>query len=210
MVLWNAPEAVARHPVAACQGALACAAATDALGESAWWRAAALPRWRTRFGLHTGRVLVGNFGAPERLSYTAMGDGVNLAARLEGLNKIYGTSILISEDLRDQIGDAFVVRLIDRVAVKGKARAVRIYELLGAAGDQDAERRRPLVARFEEALAAAHARRFAHALELFASNSLLSRQDRDGPTDVWMARCRGWLVDPPAPDWDGSWTATTK
>src|SRR6185369_7790939 len=78
MVLWTAPEPVADHAAAACRAALACAAATQAAGTSDWWRAAGLPPWRTRFGVHTDRVLVGNFGAPERLSYTAMGDGVNL------------------------------------------------------------------------------------------------------------------------------------
>lgn len=79
-------------------------------------------------------MLVGHFGAPERLSYTAIGDGVNLAARLEGLNKSYGTTILVSEEMRAAAGDAFVFRRVDRVAVKGKSQAGEVYELVGLAG----------------------------------------------------------------------------
>jgi len=204
MVLWNAPEPVADHPAAACRAALACAAATQAIGTSDWWREAGLPPWRTRFGIHTDRVLVGNFGAPERLSYTAMGDGVNLAARLEGLNKVYGTSILVSEEVRNRLGDAFVLRHVDRVAVKGKTHAVSVHELVGKAGDDAVERRRPMLARYEEAQAAALARQFQTALDL------LSDLPPDGPATVLAARCRTWLGSPPPPEWDGTWTATTK
>ncbi|HEX2658082.1 MAG TPA: adenylate/guanylate cyclase domain-containing protein, partial [Polyangia bacterium] len=157
MVLWNVPSPVAQHPVAACRAALACAVATRALGRSPAWRAAGLPPWHTRFGLHVDRVLVGNFGAPDRLSYTAMGDGVNLAARLEGLNKVYGTTILASEELCARAGDGFIWRQVDRVAVKGKTRAVAVYELVGLAGDDAAEARRPALADYETALQAVFA-----------------------------------------------------
>lgn len=134
MVIWNAPDAMPAHAKAACRGALACLAATDELARSEWWRARGLPPWRTRFGLHSGRMLVGHFGAPERLSYTAIGDGVNLAARLEGLNKSYGTTILVSEEMRAAAGDTFAFRRVDRVAVKGKSQAGEVYELIGLAG----------------------------------------------------------------------------
>ena len=79
--------------------------------------------------------MVGHFGAPDRMSYTALGDGVNLSSRLEGLNKQYGTCILASEAVRDAAGDAFAFRLLDLVAVKGKTRGVAVYELLGRAGE---------------------------------------------------------------------------
>src|SRR4029079_17788098 len=88
----------------------------------------------TRFGLHRDRVMVGHFGAPDRMSFTALGDGVNLASRLEGLNKQYGTTIIASEAVHERAGDAFVFRLLDIVAVKGKSQGVRVYELLAAAG----------------------------------------------------------------------------
>jgi adenylate cyclase len=204
MVLWNAPTADARHPVSACRAALACAEATRALGVSPWWKAAGLPPWRTRFGVHSDRVLVGNFGAPDRLSYTAMGDGVNLAARLEGLNKVYGTTILVSEAIRRRAGDGFLFREVDRVAVKGKRQAVIVYELVGEAGRAEVEAKRAALGRYEAALAATLERRFGGALEI------LSALADDSVAAVLATRCRAWIAAPPPPDWDGTWTATSK
>lgn len=206
MVLWNAPEPLADHPVAACRAALACAAATRALGTSHWWRSAGLPPWRTRFGLHTDRVLVGNFGAPDRMSYTAMGDGVNLAARLEGLNKVYGTTILVSDEVRRRAGDGFVFRRIDRVAVKGKTQPVDVHELVGRTGDLEIEALRPAIALHEQALAAAFEGRFTDALALIGDVDVTG----DSATKLLATRCRAWIVDPPPAGWDGTWTATTK
>jgi adenylate cyclase len=204
MVIWNAPTPVADHARAACRAALACARATADVATSAWWREAALAPWHTRFGLHTARVLVGHFGAPDRLSYTAMGDGVNLAARLEGLNKAYGTTILASEDVRAAVGDAFVFRLVDRVAVKGKSLGVDVHELLGAADDAAAVATAARLAPHAAALHAAWERRFDHALALVAPLG------DDGPSRVLAARCRTWLAAPPPADWDGTWVATSK
>jgi adenylate cyclase len=203
MVLWNAPDAVADHAAAACRAALACASAIRALGESAWWREAGLPAWSTRFGLHTDRVLIGHFGAPDRLAYTAVGDGVNLAARLEGLNKAYGTTILVSDEVRSRAGEGFVFRRVDRVAVKGKANAVLVHELVGVRGDAAAEAMRPVIAGYEAALEAALVRDFSRALELLSGLE-------DGPSQVLADRCRTWLASPPPADWDGVWTARSK
>jgi adenylate cyclase len=230
MVLWNVPDPVGAHPAAACRAALACAGATSALGRSAWWQQAGLPAWRTRFGLHADHVLVGHFGAPDRLSYTAMGDGVNLAARLEGLNKVYGTTILVSEAIRAAVGDDFLFREIDRVAVKGRSRAITIYELRGerrahrpaaAPAPPDGESPggptpsarapelaapEPLVATYEAALHAAFGRAFGQAMELLARPECRG----DGPSAVLGARCRAWVASPPPADWDGTFVATTK
>jgi adenylate cyclase len=204
MVIWNAPAPIDDPARAACEAALACARATASCAASEWWRAADLPPWRTRFGLHAARVLVGHFGAPDRLSYTAMGDGVNLAARLEGLNKVYGTSILVSEDLRAQAGGHFAFRLVDRVAVKGRSRGVLVYELLGRAGDADAEARAARLEPYEAALRAAWDRQFVRALELLAPLG------DDPPSAVLAARCRAWLAAPPPDGWDGTFVATSK
>ena len=137
-----------------------------------------------------------------------MGDGVNLAARLEGLNKVYGTTILASEEMRARArtdeGDGFVWRQVDRVAVKGKTRAVGVYELVGAVGDDAAEGRRPAIATYEAALQAVVARQFARGAALCATLA------DDGPAQVLAARCRAWMATPPPPGWDGSWVATTK
>jgi adenylate cyclase len=206
MVLWNVPSPDDQHPLSACRAALACAAATRELCASRWWRDAGLPPWRTRFGIHSDRVLVGNFGAPDRLSYTAMGDGVNLAARLEGLNKVYGTTILVSDDVRRRAGDAFVFRRLDRVAVKGKTHPVDVHELVGRAGELAVEAQRAAIALHEQALAAAFERRFADALALLGDVELTG----DVATKLLAARCRAWIAAPPPAGWDGTWTATTK
>jgi len=136
-----------------------------------------------------------------------MGDGVNLAARLEGLNKVYGTTILASDEVRRRAGDEFVFRRIDRVAVKGKSRAVDIHELVGRAGDPAAEARRSAIARHELALAAAFERRFVEALSLLGDVDVTGG---DGPARVLAARCHAWMANPPPADWDGTWTATGK
>jgi adenylate cyclase len=143
--------------------------------------------------------MVGHFGAPDRLSYTALGDGVNLASRLEGLNKSYGTQILVSEAVRQAAGDAFAFRLVDIVAVKGRSQGVSVYELLGAAGPQQ-----PSIATYERAFEAYRQRRFAEAL------GLLEALSHDPPSQVMASRCRQFLAAPPPPDWDGTFIAHEK
>lgn len=198
MALWNVPEPQAGHPAQACRAALACQAAVKALTCAPEWDG--LPAFPTRIGLHRGEVMVGHFGAPDRLSYTALGDGVNLASRLEGLNKAYGTEILVSQTVRESVGDAFSFRLVDVVAVKGKTRGVRVYELRGPAGAGPAD----VVRRYEEAFALYQRRAFADAL------ALLERQPDDGPSRALAARCRRYAGDPPPADWDGTYVAREK
>ncbi len=129
MALWNTPRPARRPCRRACEAALACVAATDALFASPAWNGRA--PWRTRFGIHRAEVTVGHFGAPDRMSFTAMGDGVNLASRLEGLGKQYGVPDPGERDRRARRAHAFWFRRLDRVAVKGRHTGVEIYELLG-------------------------------------------------------------------------------
>ncbi len=197
MALWNVPDPCAQHPRRACAAALACLAAERALYASKEWT---LPALHTRYGLHTGEAVVGHFGAHERLSYTALGDTINLASRLESLNKQYGTLVLASEAVEAAARDAFAFRLVDRVTVKGRSRGVGVYELLGPIG-VDATRAR----RYEEALTAYFARDFQGALvqaEALAGD--------DGPSRVLADRCRLLIADPPPADWDGVWVAKSK
>jgi adenylate cyclase len=201
MALWNAPEPAAGHAALACRAALACVAAERALqGEAVW---SGHPRIRTRFGIHTGVVLVGNIGSRERLNFTALGDGVNLASRLEGLNKQYGTSILVSEAVVAAAcaagfpADAF--RRIDRVAVKGRAGGVLVYELL-----ETDVRGSAAVTRYETALARCFARDFAGAA------ALLDAAHDDPPSVVLRARITAFAAEPPPPGWDGTSVAQQK
>ena len=114
----------------ACLAALRCCDAAAALGRTPDWRH--LSPFQTRFGLHCSTALVGHFGARDRMNYTAIGDAVNLASRLETLNKQYGTSIIASESIFERARQDFDFRLLDIVAVKGKSKAIKVYELLGA------------------------------------------------------------------------------
>jgi adenylate cyclase len=200
MAFWNAPTRLPDHARRACLAALGCLRATNELYASPAWRG--LPPLFTRFGLHTARVMVGHFGAPDRLSYTALGDGVNLASRLEGLCKQYGVAVLASEATVTAAGEDLAFRLIDKVVVKGKQAAVRVYELLGARAEsaQALARARP----YEEALEAYFARDFARAVEL-----LESRTD-DPPSRVLAERCKVLIANPPSPEWSGAFVAANK
>jgi adenylate cyclase len=176
-------------------------AATEALYAAAAWDG--LPRFVTRFGIHTDAVMVGHFGAPERMSFTALGDGVNLASRLEGLNKQYGTRILVSESVQAAAAHAFAFRKLDRVAVKGKTLGIHVYELVG---DKTAPAAHlPAMRRYEEALGLYFERRFADAALL-----LETQADDDPPSRVLLARCRGLIAAPPPPDWDGIYVSRIK
>jgi len=129
MAFWNAPAPIEQHSLQACRAVLACQHELALLFTSPEWGGA--PPLVTRFGLHRGRVLVGHFGAPTRLSYTALGDGVNLAARLEGACKQYGVTTLVSGSVYAEAAAELVFRELDRVTVRGKSEAVDVYELVG-------------------------------------------------------------------------------
>ena len=201
MALWNAPRALPDHAQRACRTALLCVDATRELYASEEWRG--LPPLVTRFGLHRASVMVGHFGAPDRMSYTVLGDGVNLAARLEGLNKQYGTEILVSQAVAEVVCEAFAFRRIDRVAVKGKAQGVLVLELLGVSREVRGERLRS-------------ARAYEAALDLYFARDFLGALDRlealrdDPPARVLAARCQRLLAEPPPPDWDGVYVAMEK
>jgi adenylate cyclase len=197
MAIWNAPLDDAEHVANACRAALRCVVDTRALFASKEWQGR--PPLVTRFGLHVTQAMVGNFGAPDRLSYTAIGDGVNLASRLEGLNKEYGTSIIVSDAVVRQVRDRFVFRRLDRVAVKGKAQAIEVYELLGEAGVPKGA----AAVQYEEALGAYLRRDFQ-----LAASLLLASEDL--PSRTLRARCAELQVTPPPADWDGVWTLHTK
>ena len=128
MAFWGAPHICEDQEVRACMATLECRQFVDELSKG--WEAEGLSGFYTRFGINTGDVVVGNFGYSERLNYTAMGDNVNLASRLEGLNKNYSTKIIISESTYLQCKDVVACRILDRAVVKGRKRGVVVYELV--------------------------------------------------------------------------------
>jgi class 3 adenylate cyclase/ABC-type nitrate/sulfonate/bicarbonate transport system substrate-binding protein len=141
MAFWGAPAPLPDHVLRACAGALRCARRMQQVNEI--WRAEGRPTFRLRIGLHTAEVLIGNVGSSDRFSYTVMGDGVNVASRLEGVNKIYGSAICISDSIFDAAGPEIMARPLRRVQVKGRKQEFMAYELLGItnAGDPELEAR---------------------------------------------------------------------
>jgi adenylate cyclase len=201
MTLWNAPEALEQHSRMACHAALQCRDAGRALAASAQWEG--LPPFETRFGLHRGTALVGHFGAHDRMNYTAIGDAVNLASRLEGLNKEYGTTVIVSETIREAAQEAFEFRLLDLVRVKGKHQPVQIYELLASKGG-DSGTPGEVVADYERAFALYTSRNFK------AAGEILERHPSDRPSAVVLKRSRFYLESPPSEQWDGVFEFTSK
>jgi class 3 adenylate cyclase len=137
MAFWNAPVQRPDHVLRACAGALRAARRMERVNDA--WEAEGRPRIRIRIGLNCANVLVGNVGSSTRLSYTALGDGVNVAARLEGINKVFGTTICISDSIYDQVRTEILARPLKRVQVKGRKTEFMIYELLAVRASDDPE-----------------------------------------------------------------------
>jgi adenylate cyclase len=206
MVLWNAPGRDEAHAANGCLGALRCRARSAAMAEEFARRG--WPPLRTRFGLNTGWAVIGNVGSSDRMSYTAISATVNQAARLEGLNKQYGTQILVGANTRAAAGPDFVFRRVDRVLPKGQRTPADIHELLGlrrAADPQDAA----LVLsaadiawaeEWDRIVEAYLDRRFAAALDLLRAAAAV-RADELGA--VFENRLAAFAADPPPDGWDG-------
>jgi adenylate cyclase len=202
MAFWGAPRAGDDHALRACRAALAMTARLDALGEG--WRARGLPAIDLGIGVNTGPVSVGFVGSEDRFyNYTALGDAVNLASRLEGANKEYRTRILLGEATRRAAGEAIVAREIDLVRVKGRREPVRVYELLALSPEPAV---RAIVERFEAGLAAYRGRRWEEAIERFREADGL-RGGGDPPSRRWIERCeamrRAGPGEGPGEGWDG-------
>lgn len=142
MAVWGAPLSDQQAEINAVEAALASMDALDELNREIAESEAGLSPITTRLGINTGIALVGNTGSATRLNYTVTGDTTNIAARLEGANKIYGTRLMIGEETARSLGAKFVLRRLDRLVVKGKSRPVKVYEVIGKAEDVAEARRR--------------------------------------------------------------------
>jgi adenylate cyclase len=185
MAFWGAPHPCEDQAARACLAALECRRFVDKI--SAEWQAIGGPGFSTRFGINTGEAVVGNFGYEERLNYTAMGDSVNVASRLEGLNKEYGTRILISESTFLQAKHLIEARILDRVVVKGKSVGITVYELLGEKGSLG-EAEKAALTRFNQGMEAFFNGQRTSACEIFAA--LAQQQPHDRAVASMLARCR--------------------
>ncbi|HET9554723.1 MAG TPA: adenylate/guanylate cyclase domain-containing protein [Anaeromyxobacteraceae bacterium] len=198
MAIWGAPVPAADHAARACRAALDM---RDRLAELR-------PGWRERFGvelhartgLNTAPAVAGHVGSRRKASYTVMGDGVNLASRLEGANKAYGTAILVGEGTRAAAGDGLAFRSVDRVRVKGKTQGVAIFELVGRTEALGPDALAALAA-WEGAVADYRARRFQAARDAFAA--LAAARPDDEAARLYLERCGERLASPPPEGWDG-------
>ena len=197
MAVWGAPISQSDHAARACLAALGMKARLRELADQ--WAQRGLPPLDIGIGLNTGPMVVGNMGSARRLSYTVIGDNVNLASRLEGLNKMYGSGIIVSESTLQAAANTVVARELDLVRVKGKKLPVRIFEILAPADER--EQWMPLVERFNAGIAAYRARQWDTAMRAFTA--VLAERTGDGPSHMYLERCREMLEAPPAPDWDG-------
>ncbi len=197
MAFWNAPKDEPDHATLACEAALECQKKLDEMRKTD----PRLAGLRARIGLATGDVLVGNIGSRDRMNYTVMGDTANLASRLEGLNKAYGTPVMMSEATYEAAKSAVVARPIDVVAVKGKVKGVRVFEPIAARDDAtDGDKRFcDLTAR---ALEAYLSRDFTGAAKAW-DEALLVRKS-DAACELMKARALELAKTPPPPDWDGA------
>lgn len=198
MAIFNAPLDVPGHATHACTAAVRMMEKLKELNEG--FAAKGMHTLDIGVGINTGPAVVGNMGADIRFDYTAIGDSVNLASRLEGLNKYYASHILVSEDTRNQVEEGrFVFREVDRVKVKGKHLPIVMYELMIANAD--------ILPRFEEGLSCYRAQDFAAARAIFDD---LAAAHGDGPSRLYAERCAEYIEHPPPADWDGVYTAKSK
>jgi adenylate cyclase len=206
MAFWGAPIAVPDHAERCCRAALQMLAGgarlQTRLAERGW------PAVQCVIGISSGDAVVGNFGAADRFSYTALGDTVNLGSRLEGLNKVYGTRILVADQTRTALGEEFICREVDWVAVKGRAQPVAVHELMGLRSADHDGSLRALADAFGSALGAYRTRRWDDALARLGA--LAAEHPDDGPIVTYLQRCKILRAEPPDDAWDGVFRATSK
>jgi adenylate cyclase len=205
MAFWGAPRAQPDHALRACGAALAM---LDALGPlRARWRARGLPDVDVGIGVNTGPMSVGFVGSEDRFyNYTVLGDAVNLASRLEGANKEYGTRVVLGPATHALVKDAVVARELDLVRVKGKREPVQIHELLALRpGPPELA---PFLERFGWGLSAYKAQRWDEAVARFREADAL--RGGDPPSRKYVERCEAMRRAPPGPEWDGVFEMTSK
>ena len=211
MAIYGAPVEQEEQALHACVSAIEMMKKLKEINQH--WTDNNLPNIDIGIGVHTGEAVVGNMGANVRFDYTAIGDTVNLAARLEGQTKYYGANIIISEDTKDELESSmknnpdilFKLRELDLIRVKGKNEPIAIYQLIVPESAIDNNN---LLEQHYEALTCYRNMDFNKSLELF--RSILNNVPDDSPTGLYIERCNYYLENPPPGDWDHVYTAESK
>jgi len=200
IAFWNAPVDQPDHAARCLTATLACQRALAAMRPDVARRIG--KQLLMRVGVNTGAAVVGNMGSGKRFDYTMLGDAVNLAARLEGVNKQFGTYTMISKDTLEASGGVFPARELARVAVVGRKEPVTVYEPMEA---EEFEARKPVLDIFAQGLALFYQGEFADALAVFEQV-----KDADPPAAHYLAKCRSLIASPPDGEWKGVWVMTEK
>ncbi|MBF0287817.1 MAG: adenylate/guanylate cyclase domain-containing protein [SAR324 cluster bacterium] len=205
IAFFGAPVKFSDH---ATRGALVCLEMQNRLAEMRHqWRKEGRIELFHRIGINTGPMVVGNMGSSSRFDYTMMGNSVNLAARLEGVNKMYQNEILMSEMTYGECKDSIEARELDLIRVIGINEPVRIYEILGRIGEVDSDRKKAFDI-YAEGLDLYRQKNWDKAEKSF--KGVLERIPDDGPSSVFLSRCEEYRIAPPPQEWDGVYVATSK
>jgi adenylate cyclase len=205
MAFWGAPAVSENHAERACRSAVQMQQMLRTIFRQ-WENQNKLPFY-TRIGIHTGNVVVGNMGYTERLNYTVIGDHVNVASRLEGINKVYGTKIIVSQNTWEQCRDKFEFRMLDRVSVVGRNESLTIYELYSEK-DNIEKVLRKLFNYYETGLAYYFDQKWDEAIKYF--KTVLKYRSNDKPSLVMYRRCVSYKKNPPIKEWNGVYVSSTK
>ncbi len=204
MAFWGAPLPLHNH------AALACKTACEMQERVAGLKSLTEGKFELKFrmGINTGDVVVGNIGGENRFDYTVIGDSVNLASRLEGVNKEFGTSVIIGEETSQVVGEQFFIRELDEVRVKGKKKPTRVFELIGKKEDETAGLKFTKLNFYFEGLELYRARKFEKSLASFEKSLMVNPSDT--PSKVYIERIKYFIANMPDENWDGVFEMKTK
>jgi adenylate cyclase len=214
MAFWGAPVWFEEHAFLACKAALRCHRKVEELNRRFEKEKRSI--LITRIGINTGTTIVGNMGSDERMNYSVLGDSVNLASRIEGVNKVYGTRLIITDSTYQKVSGHFICRPLDIVAVKGKKQGVRIYELMGEKEDVLPPATLELREVFIRGFNAYLKQDWDNALKFFLylrkkfPSDKNSEKAADEAVNLYIERCTVFRENPPGKDWDGIFHLKTK
>ena len=201
MAIWGAPNDDKEQVIHACESALNCQRILEQLSKK--WTPLGKPSLPTKIGIHTGTAVVGNIGSRERMNFTAIGDSVNIASRLGGANKFYGTSILVSETVESKARNKVLFRTVDKIAVKGRNAGIVVFEPLGLIqnADETYYKMMELCSKSKEAFELFQAQNFKDALKLYTEIKTMFPEKSESISPL-VERCKEFIAHAPK-DWDG-------
>lgn len=206
MAFWGAPIPQKDHALRTCLASLEMQKRLAALRPK--WKKEGKPALEVRIGINTGVMIVGNMGGQDRFDYTVIGDSVNLASRLEGANKQYGSNIMISDFTYQQVKDRVAVRELDLIQVKGKNEPVKVWELLGTADVTMTDNQKQSLEIYHEGLRLYRSRNWQEAIAYFQQAKQLDPDCR--VAEIYEQRASLYQLNPPPADWSGVFVMTTK